>query len=274
VPLTGFWVMPWAMIACLLMPFGLESWGLVPMGWGVDAIIWIAETVAAWPGSVTLIPSMSELGLASVTLGGLWLCIWRGAWRRWGMVPILAGLATSGLGRAPDLVVTGDAKLIAVRGADGDYLFSAEKGSRIAEETWTRRAAAERGATWPEQGSSADGVLSCDAEGCIYRAQGRRVALIRRGDALGEDCAIVDLVISPLSVRRGCRPAIPVVDRYQLWREGAHAIWLAPGGIRIESVDGWRGERPWVPRHKRPENGPREPQGDDTPAAEGGKRRL
>ena len=47
VPLTGVWVMPWAVLAVILMPFGLErAWRLVPMGWGVDGIIAIAGYVA------------------------------------------------------------------------------------------------------------------------------------------------------------------------------------------------------------------------------------
>src|SRR3546814_10249031 len=36
VPLTGFWIMPWAVIACALMPFGLDAFALAPMGWGVE----------------------------------------------------------------------------------------------------------------------------------------------------------------------------------------------------------------------------------------------
>jgi competence protein ComEC len=42
---------------------------------------------------------------------------------------------------------------------------------------------------------------------------------------------------------------VPVIDRFDLWRGGTHAIWLDPEAITIETVDGWRGERPWVPRH-------------------------
>ena len=38
-------------------------------------------------------------------------------------------------------------------------------------------------------------------------------------------------------------------DRFDLWRGGAHAIWLDPGGIAVATVDAWRGDRPWVPRH-------------------------
>lgn len=249
VPITGFWVMPWAMVACLLMPFGLESWGLVPMGWGVDAIIAVATGVSAWPGAVRLVPSMSEWGLLLVALGGLWICIWRGTWRRWGVVPVCLGLATSWLADPPDIIVSGDAKLIAVRGRAGEYLLSSGKGGRIAEETWTRRAAAEKGETWPEAGAAANGMLSCDALGCLYRGNGRTVALVRRGEALQEDCGSADLVVSPIPVSAACRAAARVVDRIDVWRSGAHAVWLSPSGIRVESVDASRGRRPWVPAH-------------------------
>jgi competence protein ComEC len=52
--LTGLWVMPWAICALVLMPFGLEAVALAPMGWGIDAVVSVAETVAAWPGAVAL----------------------------------------------------------------------------------------------------------------------------------------------------------------------------------------------------------------------------
>ena len=42
VPLTGFWIMPWGLLAMLLMPFGLEQLALVPMGWGVAGLDAIA----------------------------------------------------------------------------------------------------------------------------------------------------------------------------------------------------------------------------------------
>jgi competence protein ComEC len=137
-----------------------------------------------------------------------------------------------------------------VRGAAGDYLLSAGRGSRIAEETWTRRAGAARGEIWPERGSSADGRLACDALGCIFRTAGRSVALIRRAEALAEDCGAAELVVSPVPVPRRCRARTRVIDRFDLWRAGAHAMWLTPDGIRVESTDAWRGRRPWVLRHE------------------------
>jgi competence protein ComEC len=74
VPITGFWVMPFLILSLLLMPFGLESLALVPAGWGIGAILWTAKTVAAWPGAVSVVRAMPPLGIALVSLGGLWLC--------------------------------------------------------------------------------------------------------------------------------------------------------------------------------------------------------
>jgi competence protein ComEC len=82
VPLTSFWVMPWAVGAFLLMPLGMEWLALTPMGWGIDGILAIARSVAAWPGAVTLVPAMPLAGLGLITFGGLWLCPGNGEkWR-------------------------------------------------------------------------------------------------------------------------------------------------------------------------------------------------
>src|SRR5262245_29488061 len=34
VPISALWTLPWGVVACLLMPLGLEKLALVPMGWG------------------------------------------------------------------------------------------------------------------------------------------------------------------------------------------------------------------------------------------------
>ena len=99
------WTLPWGVVACLLMPFGLERVALVPMGWGIDATIEVARLVSALPGNVWPMPRLPAAGLVLVSLGGLWLCLWRGRWRRWGALAIVAGLAGMALTRPPDIVV-------------------------------------------------------------------------------------------------------------------------------------------------------------------------
>jgi competence protein ComEC len=124
VPITGLWVLPWAMLACALMPFGLERVALVPMGWGIDAIAEVASIVTSWPGAAQLVPSMPVWGLMLLGFGGFWLCVWRRRWRLLGLAPIVAGYLTLLLPRPPDVLIDGESHLMAVRGADGAYLVS------------------------------------------------------------------------------------------------------------------------------------------------------
>lgn len=251
VPLTALWVMPCAVVAFALMPFGLERLALVPMGWGVEAVIAVAREVAAWPGAVTLLPAMPTAGLVAVAAGGLWLALWRGRWRYWGVVGIVAGMASAAAVTAPDVIVDGDGRLMAVRGADGRLALSSRRLGRFEAEMWLRRAGQDDApAAWPADGGgeSADAALACDAVGCVYRANRYVVALVRDEGALPEDCWVADVLVATVPVRRACPSPKVVIDRFDLWREGAHALWLAEDGVRVESVNGVRGRRPWVVR--------------------------
>ena len=252
VPITALWVMPWAVAAYALMPFGLEAAALAPMGWGIAIIIDVAETVAGWPGAVAFIPAMPTWGLGIIAIGGLWLCLWRTRWRLLGAPVIALGLASVMLARPPDILVDADGKLMAVRSADGRLAVSSTRSSRFVRDVWTRRSGQEEPAlAWPAPGTSADGRLRCDSLGCIYRSHARTVALVRSAQALLEDCWVADVVVSAVPVRTPCPKARIVVDRFDLWRNGAHAIWLGEGdaaNIRVESVNQGRGDRPWVLR--------------------------
>ena len=266
VPVTGFWIMPWAVVAMLLMPFGWEGLGLRPMGWGVDAVIAVARAVAAWPGAVVLLPPLPTAGLVTISLGGLWLCLWRRRWRLLGLLPIAAGAATLLLVRPPDVLVAADGALLAVRGADGALAFSSKAAGRSTREAWARRSAVTASATvWPANGLGAGGALRCDALGCVYRVSGWTVAFARTAEALPEDCRLADVVIGLVAIRGPCPSARVRLDRRDLLRSGAHALWLDPHGIRVASVDGERGQRPWV-LSRRPDPSPL-PEAASGPAA-------
>lgn len=247
VPVTALWVMPWAVAAFVLMPFGLEALALTPMGWGINVVIAVAETVSSWPGAVTLLPSMPTPALAAIALGGLWMCLWRRRWRLLGAAGIAAGLAAIAVTQPPDILVDGRGRLLAVRSADGSIAVSASRRARFTRRIWLRRFGQEQAlAPWPKNGVSPDQRLSCDPQGCLYRAGDRIVALAYGEGALAEDCWIADVVVSIVPVRRACPAAVEVIDRFDLWRQGGHALWLDENGIRIETVNGSRGDRPWV----------------------------
>lgn len=250
VPVTALWVMPWAVMAFLLMPFGIETLALTPMGWGVDVIISVAETVAGWAGAVTLVPAVPMAALAAMVLGGLWLALWRQRWRFLGLTGLCAGVVLAVMAEPPDVLVDGQGRLLAVRAADGAIAVSTVRRARFERGIWLRRFGEEEArALWPKTGISPDKRLTCDKQGCLYRAGGRTVALAFHEGALAEDCWAADVVIAMVPVRRRCPAPQGVIDRFDLWRDGAAAIWLDESGpIRIETVNGVRGTRPWVVR--------------------------
>jgi competence protein ComEC len=254
VPITGFWIMPWAVVSCVLMPLHLEAMALVPMGWGIDAVAAIAHAVTALPGAVLRVPSMPPEGLVLLAAGGLWLCIWQRRWRLLGLIPMAAGYATLLLAMPPDVLVSDNAKLVAVRAADGDYLPSHARGGAWTEDSWTQRAAATLESAWPKAGASADRRLSCDADDCRYRVAGRTVVIVRRRADVAAACRNADLVISPVAAHYNCHGA-QLIDSVDTWKHGGHAVWLSPAGIAVESISDWRGTRPWthdpVPRRLR-----------------------
>lgn len=251
VPLTAFWIMPWALFAFCLMPLGLEFLALQPMGWGIDGVIGVAFAVSGLPGSVAPVPAMPAVGLALIVLGGLWLCLWRRPWRFAGLLAVAAGVLTVPLNRPPDLLVSRDAALMAVRAPDGRFWLSTTRSDRFTAEVWMRRAGATEALPWPLRGPSADvntpPPLRCDSLGCLYRHAGHTVALVQDSRALAEDCRRASVLISREPVRRRlCRSPAVVIDRFDVWRAGAHAVWLSQEGVRVESVAQGRGERPWV----------------------------
>ena len=244
VPLTSFWVMPWAVIAVLAMPFGLEAWPLAAMGWGVEAILVAAAWIAGWPGAAWTVPAMPDLGLALCTLGGLWLCLWRHRMRWLGLAAIAAGCLSVGWVRPPDVLVDGDARAVAVRGPGGYWIFETRQ-AEIVVDTWLRRAAADRLA-WPEAATNPELLPRCDARICRFRGNGERIAIARRRDALTEACRSSDVVIALVPMRWDCGRGVVAIDPRDLGRGGAHAIRLGGGPPLVETGAALRGRRPWT----------------------------
>ena len=267
VPLTGLWIMPAALIALVLMPFGLDGWAWQVMGWGVGAVIETSRLVAALPHAQAPVPAMPFASLLLFAGGGLWLCVWRRPWRLGGLGAIAAGLAAALLYRGPDLLVEGEGRLLAVRDESGELALSSRRAARSAAETWLRREGQEEAARWPADGEVLPWI-ACDGIGCLYRRAGHVVALVRHGEALEEDCAAADVVVALVAVPSWCDGPAVVIDRADLARRGTHALWLASGAVRVESVAEARGERPWVPvrpRREAPSSRGTGPQDDPAP---------
>jgi competence protein ComEC len=167
------------------------------------------------------------------------------------MAGIAAGCLAAALARPPDLLVSPDGRLMAVNPPGGHLLLSTLTGQRFTAEGWLSRFAEDQPAELAAAAAAAGGGLSgtgaeCDHFGCLYHAGPHIVAMVTDARALVADCRVATLVISAVPVRGRCASASRVIDRFDLWRAGAHAIWLSDDGVTVQTVRDYRGVRPWA----------------------------
>lgn len=253
IPLVTFVAMPLIALALLLDLVGLGApvWWLA--GQSLEALLGIAHFVAAQPGAVRLLP---QIGLGAIGLyvaGMLWLALWRGRVRLWGLAPALAAVPFMLMTRAPDVLIARDGRQVAIAEPDGRLLVlrEAEDGN-YALDSLREAAAAD---TEPMAIDKVPGAR-CSAEFCaLSLARGGRAwsMLVARSkhyvDAaqLVRACAEADIVIAARTMPRGCAPRWLKVDRRFLADHGGLAIRLddPPHLVTVGESQGahgwWRG---------------------------------
>jgi competence protein ComEC len=235
VPITAALVMPAGLIALALMPLNLEFLALVPMGWGIEAILWIGRAVSAMPDATVAVPHLAPWGLALFSLGLAWLGLWRTRLRLAGLVAMVLGLASPAFERPPDILVSADARLIAWHSQGMTLMQRSSGGSAFTRDAWL--------SLWAVPTAQ---DLDCPTPNCLLQpGPGRPAAVLVRGDADDSLCGAA-LLVSAEPIRLRCSSHVPWIDRFSVWRNGAHAAWLEPSGVRVVSDRVTRGERPWV----------------------------
>jgi competence protein ComEC len=235
VPLTSLFVMPLGMLALLLMPLGLDWLALVPMGWGVSGILWVAHAVAAMPAAALALPAMPQWGLLLCVVGLLWMGLWR-TWLRWLGAPLFVlGMVSPAWHVPPDVLVSADARVIAVRQEGATHVLRGNGGNAFVLDIWRRRA-----------GEPAVVPMQCAAPFCLLD----QVVVVPTGPMPQGACGAAPVVVSPEPLRRFCRQSI-TIDRFDVWRNGPHAVWFTADGPVMLSDRAARGARPWVPPRPR-----------------------
>ncbi|HJT42865.1 MAG TPA: ComEC/Rec2 family competence protein [Rhizomicrobium sp.] len=237
-PVMGLWVMPMAALAMLAMPLGLEGLALDLMGQGISVMLAMGRWVSGLPGAVSLTPAMPLSALLAISLGGLWLAIWQGSWRWWGMAPLVLGAGLAWFAPLPDMLVARDAKTVAIRGDDGLLHFVRKPADRFAARNWLQRDGDGRDI------NDAMGLpgLQCDGMGCVVR-QKFLIAASLKPEALEDDCARAQVVVS--AAMGTCKGPAVVIDRKRAEQGQGWRITLSPTPSAV-SVRERRGERPWV----------------------------
>jgi competence protein ComEC len=254
----------------------LEALALVPMGWGAEAILWVARTTSALPDATIEVPHIPAWGLCIFSVGLAWLGLWRTRRRLAGLVLMVAGLASPLLDRPPDLLISDDGRLIAVRTPQGAFLQQTQGGSKFTRDAWAQYWAIGSFQMIPSSSSSPgvsgvsvaaragidglaklapdDGSIHCEPDACLLRPYPDRPgAMLVRGALHPKFCDQSSVIVSAEPARGLCpRPWPALVDRFTVWRYGSVAIWLDRDGARVLTDRTERGDRPWVPPPPKP----------------------
>jgi competence protein ComEC len=113
-PLSSFVIMPFLALGAALEPFGLG--GPVPdvAGWGIAAMMWIADGFASAGGAQRVVASGPPFTLALAFVGLMLLCLWRGR-LRWLGAPLALAVALWPRPAPPDAWIAPDGTTAAVR---------------------------------------------------------------------------------------------------------------------------------------------------------------
>lgn len=106
VPVMGSVVIPFAVLALLLAPFGLSWMAFWIMDVALQWILGVADYVASLPGAVRMVPSPPMTVLSLIALGGIALCLWSGRGRWMALAPMAAGMVLWQMAERPVLLIS------------------------------------------------------------------------------------------------------------------------------------------------------------------------
>jgi competence protein ComEC len=249
IPLVTFASMPLIALALVLDLVGLGApvWWLA--GKSLELLLWIAHLAAAQPGAVKLMPQMSWGAFALFIAGGLWLALWRGKARLWGLAP--AALATALLlaTPAPDLLIAGDGRNVGVAAPDGRLLLLHDTRSEFTRDNFKELAGVEAEpvalADWPGADCNPDFcALTLHRAGRDWRVLMSRSRYLVDAGVLAAACARADIVVSDRWLPRTCLPKRLKADGRMLARTGGLSVVLGEP-LEVDTVASSQGEHGW-----------------------------
>jgi competence protein ComEC len=240
--------MPLIALALLLDLAGLGGtvWWL--SGQSLQLLLDVAHFTAGQPGAVKLMPQMAGWTFAAFVAGGLWLALWQGRHRLWGLAPAAVAMLALLAAPVPDLLISGDGQHVGIAG-EGDRLLVLREGRSSFARDNLLELAGMKGEpialqNWPEAQCNRD---FCSLE--IKRGGRRWSVLMTRSRsriaerALAAACDCADVVIADRWLPRSCRPRWLKADRNYLDGNGGLALYLVDR--RIVTVAQGQGDHPW-----------------------------
>jgi competence protein ComEC len=243
-PIITFVAAPAAVAAAVLAPFGLAEPALALMAFGLDMVRGIGAAFAERPEAVRALPAAPTSAFLLAVGAIVWICLWRGALRWFGLVALAAAAATYLAAPRPVVWADGDLRAVVAR-TPGGWVSVGDP----------RRAAFARGRLGtlaglsPMQADRLPPPDGCDRDACVWRSPaGRPVVRVFRVEGLARACLPHALVLSdvarPADFEGRCRPAM-FVDPGDLAAHGGLSVAEPNGRLIVRRALEDAGRRPW-----------------------------
>ncbi len=247
VPIMGAIVMPAAVVAACLAPFGLAWVGFWVMDWGLRWILFVASEVAAIDGGVGYIAAPDTWVLGVMTLGLLTWVLWQGRTRHFGGIITIAALITWQLQSRPALLISASGGLVGIMSPEGRSLTRA-KGDAFTAGIWLEN---DGRPSSQEQAAARSGIAR---DGNVHRINFGGITLVhaagKRALAQIADCNGADILVTNVSddTARSCT----VYDPIRLRETGSIALEAdESGNVTRTTATDTTGIRPWTTSSKR-----------------------
>lgn len=253
VPLMGTIVMPAAVLATVLAPFGLELIGLWVMDLGLRWILGVAHFESDQDAALRHVATPGPEVLALIVLGAIFFVLWRGAARWVGIAPAALGFQLWQDVDRPAVLIADSGALIGVM-TDGGRDVSKERVESFVVSSWLENdgAPVDQWVAFNRNGFTEDGrTVWADVAGV-------RVLNLRGATALAtvSGCGGADILITNQEAR--ARAGCEVYNIRRLRQTGALAGWVADGTLALRSVHEYTGDRLWNTAAIRNRDGPLE----------------
>jgi competence protein ComEC len=242
VPMMGLVVMPAAVVGVAAIPFGLDALPFTIMGWGIAYVLAVATYVSGLGGAVAGVPAGPPAALALLCLGGLFIVLWRGAGRWFGLAPMALALGLWTSASRPAVLIAENGRLFGVMTAEGRALSTDRGGAFLA-------------ANWLAKDGDRASQEEAASRGDIRRSRARieaevpglgTILYVGSKDPAGAaaDCAGAAILIAP----KWPPPEGPClfIDAETLRREGVLAIDVVDGRPVVTGALPEAGRRPWT----------------------------
>ncbi|MEX0956022.1 MAG: ComEC/Rec2 family competence protein [Rhizobiaceae bacterium] len=252
-PVVTIAVMPLAVAGVLTMPFGLDGMFFAGMGKALALVIGVATELAERSpvDTVGAIPPLAVGVLAVALVIGMVMT----TWLRWAALPLLAaGLALVAMRDQPDVLISEDARLVAMPLADGRLAVNRTRPSSFTLGIW-EAASQTAGVVKPGKAAVFGGETPflCGEGLCTARhSSGAVVAFAESGEAAGPACGDAALVVvDDATADNVCAGQSPVVvtKKDLAWR-GSAEVRFRDGRAEIryaigEALRPWHDHRRW-----------------------------